>query len=347
MVWYAVERVEDAIELTSDRLWPFEWSTWWRFALLMFFVGGGGGAVTNVFTQGMPDPGVSEPSGSLGVSPAVVLAVVAVVALLAITLALLLAVIGAVMEFVFVDAIRSESVSIRAWFREHLWSGAQLFVFRFGVGLLAAGVGLVFALGLAVVIGVTALGVAQSELIALGVVLGLIYLVIAVPLYILVAIASGIVQGFTTNFAVPIMMTDDANIVAAWISLGRLVRAEWKQLLLYVVVMVLIGIGIAILEFILLAAGAIVVAIPFGLLATPFAALAVWGNGSLGAVAIGVLVVLGVLFVIGVVIVGLFVTVPLVTFKRTFALLVLGDLDEHFDVFEGDRPAIERESPAE
>jgi hypothetical protein len=85
--------------------------------------------------------------------------------------------------------------------------------------------------------------------------------------------------------------------------------------------------------------GAIVAAVPFGIVGLAGGALL-----SVSQIAGGILIaVAAVLFVLTIIVLGLLVAVPVTTYLRYYALLVLGDTNAEFDLIADRRRAI-RES---
>ena len=333
MALYALDDLDDAYAATRAFLFPFDWGRWLRLALVTFFVasttgapssgfqfgGAGGGAdggTNGEFTPADFDAAMAE------IAPFVPLIVAGVV--VAILLALAFAFVGSVMEFVLVESLRVDRVSVREFFGRYTGKGARLFGFRLALGLL----GLLAAV---VVFGFTLVPLLFGQ----SPVIPLVALVVLGPLFVLFALALAVVNGFTTVFAVPVMLLEDRGVLSAWGRLWPTIRAQWRQFAVYavVVVVVLFALGIA---------ASIAVAIPVALAAVAFAVLA--GVGFLaGGVTLTTGVVLALLaipFVLFVLAVVALVQVPVQTYVRYHALLVLGDADERFDLIPDTRRSL-------
>ena len=290
MVWYAVRALDDALSETQSLLLPFDLGTWVRLAVITVFAGLSA-PQTPTFSWEVPPQAAVETTTELVPPelPTIVLGVVLAV----VTIALLFALVGAVMEFVLVDAVRSQSPRIVAPFRRRLGAGLRLFGFRLVVMLAV----FVAALGVVVPVGLTFAFDAPVWLLAL---------LATVPVLVAAALVAAVVLEFTTAFAVPLMVDDGVGVMAAWRRLWPAVRADWEQFAVYALVKVVLLVGAG---FLLGLAGA-VVAIPAGLVVL---------SGALTGLA---LVAVAVALVVALVVVAV-VSVPLVTFLRYHSLCTL------------------------
>jgi len=290
MVWYAVSALDDALSETQTLLLPFDLETWVRLAVITVFAGLSA-PETPTLSWEVPPQAAVETTTEL--APADLPAIVLGVVLAAVTLALLFALVGAVMEFVLVDAVRSQSPRIVAPFRRRLGAGLRLFGFRL-VAMLAvfvAALGVVVPVGLAVVAGSP---------------VWLLALLVTVPVLVAAALVAALILEFTTAFVVPLMADDGVGVMAGWRRLWPEVRTDWEQFAVYALVKVVLLVGAG---FLLGLAGAIV-AIPAGLVVL---------SGALTGLA---LVAVAVTLVVALVVISA-VSVPLVTFLRYHSLCTL------------------------
>lgn len=345
MALYAVDSIDDAIDATKRFLLPFDWSQWLRLAVVVLFIGGGGGsglnAITNIpqfasefgdsgtgsggfeltATLGTLDPGMLVQTGPpapdslpmAGLSLAVILVFVAVFLLVV----LALAVISSTMEFVFVESLASEEIHVRRYFKRNFGNGVRLFLFRLLYGIVSVLLLVIVGAGLAfLVMGPPSQWSVEGALGAL---------LLLVPLLLVYAIVDGNIRGFTTVFVVPIMIHEDRGVLSSWARLWGSIKAEWKQYLAYAFFGFVLALGVGLIATFALIPVVIVLGIPVAILA--FAAMAIGGTASavllwiIGAVAL-------VLFFVAV----LLIQVPLQAFLRYYALLVLGDVREEFDL---------------
>ncbi|WP_136688408.1 DUF7544 domain-containing protein [Halorhabdus amylolytica] len=341
MSLYAVERIDDAVDMTRSFLTPIDAGRWGRLAVIVAFLlggtGGGGGAassVTNAPTTAgsMPESGLPEFSVEFPeLSSTAVAAVLGVIALL-ILVGLIVAGIGAVMEFVFVESLSTAEVHVRRYFRRHAGKGLRLFAFRFvlGLGTLAVLGGATLLLFGDVFAGLLAGDVVMPS--ASRLVVGALVLV---PLGLVVGIAVALVNGFTTEFVVPIMLREDRGVLAGWQRFWPTLVGQWKQYGTYVVVAFGLHIVTEIAGSIVLGIAAVALAIPFLIVAVPVG-FGMVGGGTITAGTIVLLATLLALYLLVLFVAAAVIYVPIKVFHRQFALLVLGDTNAEFDVL-GDR----------
>lgn len=325
MPWYALSTLDDARRATTSLLLPLDPGRWLRLALIAFFVGGVGGGSSgggqgsvNLSSSDFPTgtPGEFPPIDLPSVQSLVPLVAAALVSLFVIALAYLA--IGSVMEFVFVEGATTRTVRIRRPFRQYARLGLRLFAFRVLLGLL------VFTV-VAVPIAATILG---------GLTLSPALFLLVIPVLVLLgllALVVGVVLQLTTDFVVPTMLAEERGVFDAWRRVLPLLRTEWEQAALYVLVRYVLAIGAAIAVGLVVILLALVVALPFVVVGGGlyFVFVSMGGPGLVGWV---VLSLVGALYGLAVVLVSLLVQVPVVTYFRYYALLVLGEFDVSLDL---------------
>jgi len=142
MVLYALDDIDDAIDVTRGLLTPVDRTVWVKLAVVAFFIGGPGAGFNgfqytfggNGGTGGPPPGGVVTPDLGFPVW-ALIAAIVGVVLLIALAFAL----VGSIMEFVFVESLRSEEVTIRRYWGRRWRQGVRLFGFRVLIGFVVLG----------------------------------------------------------------------------------------------------------------------------------------------------------------------------------------------------------------
>ncbi len=329
MALHALEDLDDALEATRNFLTPVDRTRWLKLALIIVFVGVGA-ANPSSFSFGGGDGGAGMPGqpGGIDVGPEVVVIILAVVAV-ALLLGLVVGLIGSIMEFVLIESLRNEAVTIREYWSRRWKQGLRLFGFRIVIGLFfLAGLAVLLAPIVLPLIGVAPVG---------GLSIGLFLLLL--PLFLVLALVFGIVGGFTTVFVVPIMIQNDVGVLAGWRRLWPTITAHWTQYLAYAVANFFLGMVGGVLVGITTALGALVLLLPFGVL---FAV----GIGLLilfPPVGIGVLVIVGILYVLSIISVAALIQVPVTTYLRYYALLVLGDVEPEFDLIPDQRAAVRSE----
>jgi hypothetical protein len=155
--------------------------------------------------------------------------------------------------------------------------------------------------------------------------------------FIVVSILSGLVNGFTTMFVVPVMLGEERNVLSAWRRFWSTLTGQWKQYVAYAVMGFVLQLAGGILSGIALLVGSLVIAIPLGIVGLVGFGIVSVVHSVVGWVIIGIAVVL---FVLAAVVLALLVSVPVQTFLRYYALLVLGDTNADFDLVAEQRRAV-------
>jgi hypothetical protein len=326
--WHAIEAVDDALTATRRFLLPFDFGTWLRLAVVAFFLGGAG-TPTNLFNFTVDRPG-RLPGEVPGVPPDMplpsdqLLQIVAVVAVIAAILGLAFAILSAIMEFVLVDAVVAREIHVRRYVRDRLGKGLRLFGFQIAVGLL-------------VVVAILAL-LAPVALAGGRPVLWLV--VLAIPLFLGLALLVGAVFLLTTDFVVPVMVARDVGVLDGWRAFWPTLRADLAQVGLYVVIRWVLALGVAIAVGLVTGliglAFLVVVGLPVG--------LAFFATGGLGPLVLALAVVVGIPVLLAFLLAVALVQVPVQTYFRYYALLVLGDLEPEFDLLGEFGRAVREES---
>lgn len=337
----AVDDVDDAVEATKAFLLPFDWGVWLRLGVISFFLGGIGGNVPRGDFGGGDLPVGGPPGGGPGtggglpsmpeVSGVLIAAIVAVVLVL-VTIGIVFGVIGAVMEFALIESLRTEEVHVRRYFRQQFGRGLRLFGFRIGLGILALVV-------LVALLGALFVGMGGPEAFSdIGTIL--IFVLATLPILFVVGVLFVLINGFTTTFVVPVMMQTDRSVLGGWRRFWRTLRAEWVEYLVYAglvfVLHLLTGIAIAIVMGIV----ALVLVIPLAIVGV-FGLFAAGGVSPVALLVLGILAILFFLLFLGL---GALVRVPVITFFRYYALLLLGDTDDDLDLIPDRRAEIRSDS---
>lgn len=317
MALHAVQDIGDAFTVTRKFLTPVDIRRWLKLAFVVLFIGGGSSLPGSQFntsggSNGMP---AEEIPASL---PAEISTLVIAAAAVAVVLAVAFALIGAIMEFVFVESLRTGTASIRQYWSERWRQGLRLFGFRIAIGLpmLAVVIGWIALFFVPVLTGLT------GPIVPFGVFL------LGLPILFVVGLLYAVVSSFTTVFVVPMMIKNDCGVLAGWRPLWGSIKAEPKQYLAYAVIGFLLTVGTGLLASVAAGIGAIVLLVPLGLLA-----VIVHVTVSLSStVGIAVLVTLALVFVLAMIVLWAVLRVPIVAYLRYYALLVLGDIDAAFDL---------------
>ncbi|MFC7156135.1 hypothetical protein ACFQPA_11830 [Halomarina halobia] len=329
MTLYALDDLDDALDATRSFLLPFDARRWLKLALVVFFVGGLGANVPAGGNVNVGDAS-SIDVGALPALPADVVTLAVALAAAVLVVALLFALVGSAMEFVLLEALRSDEVAVRRDGRRHLGKALGLFGFR----LLLALVGLALAaLALAPVwLALTGGGAFDPRALVAG-------LALLLPVAAFVGVVLGVVNGFTTVFVVPIMLLEDRGVLAAWRRFWPTLVGAWRQYVVYAVAAFVLNVVGATAVGIVAGLGALVLFVPFGILGwTLFGgALAAGTLSTAGWVALAALLVAFALVAAAVFAV---VQVPVQTYLRYYALFVLGDTDAELDLIPDRRKTV-------
>ncbi len=324
MALHAIDNVSDAFIATTEFLLPFEFRRWLKLAIVAFFLSGGVSVPTVQFNTPGPiegPPGTGVPS----LAPDAV-TIIATVAVAAVGLGVLYGLVGAIMEFVFIESLRTDAVSIRRHWSRRWRQGLRLFGFRIAIGLptLAAVAGWIGLLAAPTLLGTDPV-VPSGPLLVLG-----------VPIVFLVGLLYALVASLTTVFVVPIMIQTDRGVLAGWRVLWGSIKANPKQYLVYLGVAFVLTIAVGIVVSIAVGLAVLVLLVPLAILGVAVY-LTVSLSSTIGLAVLGVAAALFFLLVVGL---WLFVQVPVLTYLRYYALLVLGDIDESLDLVSDRRAAI-------
>jgi hypothetical protein len=332
MALYAVAAAEDALAATKEFLLPVDFRQWAKLALVVLFVGGGGGFNIPGGGGGSPggDGGFTGSPGAPsldGIAPGTLeLAVIAAAVLIGVILLVVLAllVVGPIMEYVLFECLRTQDVALRSFWSAH-W--------RAGLGLLGFRLGLLLAL-VAVFLPLVVLAGLSNPLV----------IVLAIPVAILVVPLFVLVNGFTTLFVVPITIVEECGLIAGWRQLWPTLRDQPQESAAFAVGFALVSIALRIAVGIVTVLAVLALLVPFAILALLAFVL---GGSTLSVPVIVAIGVIGLLFLLLAIATTAVIQVPAVTYKRYYALLVLGDLSARFDLIPGLRGTIRADAAEE
>lgn len=325
MALYATQDIGDAFDVTREFLLPFDLRRWIKLAFVAFFIGGGMSVPTAQFNMSGTSERVPE-TGMPFTVPESIFPIVAAIVVAAVVLALVFGIIGSVMEFVFIESLRTGDVAIRSYWGERWRQGLRLFGFRVAISL---PVFLLVAAWMALLV-VPLIGVSSAPLVPFAVFL------LGIPVLFVIGLVYGVVMTFTTVFVVPIMIAEDVGVIAGWRRLWPSIKANWQQYLVYAIIAFVLTIAAGFLASVVLGIGALVLLIPFGVLAG-IVQVTVSVSSTVG---LAIVAVLGFVFLVALVVLGALIQVPILTYLRYYALLVLGDIDASFDIIADRRSAV-------
>lgn len=233
MVWYSLEAFDPAIKRTKKALVePFDFWKWMRLGIIAFFVGGGMGTPNFNFPANWQSENrkMAVPSTQEIIDKAtqfwhqyqtyILIALVFIILII-----LLFILLSSIMEFVFVESLVTNRVSIRSYFGKHMHHGFNLFIIRMILGI--------GSLSLFILAMMPVLRQLLSGSITPGFIIGSILWFFVIAL--ILAALNGIIGSFI-GLAIPVVIYQEVGIINAIKTvLGRF-REDWKQIGVYWVV---------------------------------------------------------------------------------------------------------------
>lgn len=335
MALYAINDLNDAWAATREFLLPLSVRRLLVLAVIVFFVGGTGLNIPGGGGTGGPptetdmgaEPNLDAAWGFV-LDNALAIGLIGAAILL---LVLAFTFVGALMEFTFIQSLRTDEVRFWGYSRQYFASGLRLFGFRIVLGI----VGLVSTLTL-FGLGLAAFGVGEIQV-------GGVVLVALAALAVLAIFSITLVDAFTTAFVVPVMLVQDTGVLTGWRTFWPTLVGAWKQYLAYAVAALVLTIAAGVVVAMLLGIAAIVAGIPLAIVGG--LTLVTIGTGE--TVTVVVIAALVFLFVVAMVVAALLLQVPVQTYLRYYALFVLGDTERDLDPIPEIRAAVrDRDGPS-
>ncbi|MEA3281616.1 MAG: DUF4013 domain-containing protein [Euryarchaeota archaeon] len=249
--WIAWAAIEGALTKTKQILFePFDFTKWVKLAIILFFIGGiGGGGSGNFnsnplsgnfgdfgdsYSDAELDAFVTETVSevSVFVHQYMTYIVLAVLAILLVTA--LFSYISNVMQFVFVESVVRNHVTIREYIMNNLGNGLRLFILNWTLWiafLIAIILSLLPALSSALDEDVSALFFGSLIPFFVVLVLGIIILLII---------------GSFINLAIPVMLYENVGVLKALSKVTSTAAHSISQVLVYWIIRVVLGIIIGI-----------------------------------------------------------------------------------------------------
>ncbi|WFN37528.1 DUF4013 domain-containing protein [Methanomicrobium antiquum] len=314
--YYAFSSIDPAIERTKRLLWPFNKGIWLRIALISLFIGGFTSFNPFQFTSGTDS--TEMPSSFAGSDLfmdqlPVILGVVAVI----IILALIFGYISCVFQYLFVECLSKNEFAIRKYFKTNTKRGARLFGFELVIGGLLIAVIMIAVFMM--IMGFASVSIDSMQKVGFFISIFLLVLLLSIPI--------GIIMLFTVDFVVPIMIKENCKLIEGWKKCWGVIKTDWSQTIIYLIMRIIIGIVVFILMFIAIMIAALVLAIPFFIVGL----IAVGLNPGSFAIAF---IILLILFILCMIPISLLISVPFITFGRYYSLNVLGLLDNNYTMLE-------------
>ncbi|WP_440765660.1 DUF7544 domain-containing protein [Natronorubrum sp. DTA7] len=334
----AIDDLSDALETTRNFLTPVSPGLWLKLAIVVFFVsslGMGGPTVPGgdvgtfadepTFEEETPSE-VEEFEEEFPVEDLLILLLV--VGGIILFLWLLYAIISAVMQFVFIESLRSTEVHVRRYFKANLGNGLRLFLFRVGLFLV---VGILGTAPAAVIWLQGGFDTISGAIVA-------VYALYGIGLFLVYSLA----RRFTDEFVAPVMLLEDRGVLGGWRRFWSTLTGNWTEYLVYLVLVWILSLAITIGVWFVILFGAFALLIPFAIVIF----LLVLAAGEIGAI---LSVLVGIVAFLTILLFVALVWTPIATYFQYYALLLLGDTNADLDLIPEQRAAVRADGgePAE
>src|SRR5665648_340988 len=326
--WHGIDAIDAAIQSTKKFFFsPFSWNKWIKIAIVLFLVGGGGYS----FSPGSYNP-QQFIAPSEGVDPfdtAVLseimdfmdeyLYLILAAIILTLIFILVFAYIHSVFRFVLIESLVNNDVRIIEYAKNNLWHGAQLFIARGTLGLLLI---LIILGGLSAFVMFTP-DVSSSVPAPAPTIIAMVLAGIG-GIFVLSIVFS--ILGSFISLSAPVMIYGHMNIVSAFSLVVRNSIKDYKQILVYWFIRIILGIAVGIVVRIValiigLIVGFILLIMGIALVAF-FAALGLSWSANIVLIGAGILILIIVMLIL--VLFIQFVTAPVPVFLEYHLLIFTG-----------------------
>ncbi len=324
MNWYSIDAIDASIKGTKKTLTqPFDFWKWIRLGIISVLIGNSGigngynfGNFNQRYTEkerALPQTGeiINQISQFWHQYQTYILIGLAVI----IFIILLFGLISSIMEFVLVESLVTNVVTIRAYFRKYLRPGFNLFVIQTILGI--------FFLSLFILAMVPILlpFLESPGAISFGKILVAIIWFIAVLL--VLGTIGGIVRSFI-SLSIPLVMYEGIGVIAAIKKIIGKFKADWKQIIVYWVMRIILGLAagiiVGIAALVLLIVTLIIILVPGAFL---YFILSWLGHGTQSALFWIVMIPYGIIASILLILLILIVSAPVPVFMKYHLLTFL------------------------
>jgi len=324
MSWHSIDAIDAAIKRTKKALIePFDFWKWIKLGIISILIGNGGienGSNFGDFNQRYAEeekagPSTGEIINQISQFWQQYQTYILIGLTFIILVILLFGLISSIMEFVLVESLVTNVVKVRAYFRKYFRVGFNLFVIQTILGI--------FFLSLFILAMVPILvpllespGAITFGNILMAIFWGIFVLVI-------IAIFSLILSSFI-NLSIPLVMYGGTGIIEALkIILGKF-KADWKQIIVYWVMRIILGLAagiiVGIVALILLVVTIIILLVPGAVL---YFILSGIGHGTQSALFWIVMIPYGFIAAIILILLFLIVSAPVPVFMKYHMLTFL------------------------
>ncbi len=332
MALNALEIIQPTLDKVKELLLPLDIAKWMKLAFVVLIAGassGGGQYVGNMGNMGDFDELGEEVSYEKieaaildFLTVEIILAIAVAVALLVLLL-IFWGYISSIFTFIFLEASVTKEVKIIEGFKRNLWRGFSLFLFRTGATL-------VFLVLSASMITLPLLLVFGGNVGALlSIPLFIFFFVTFVPFIIVFSVIISMAE----DFAVPIMSLRGDGIISSMKHSLHLFKKEIWQFVVYYIMKTALGMAAGIISLILLIPLMLLAGIGFAILAVigMVAGISLSWNPALIIIAI-VAAIIGIILSIYL---SALITLPIPVFFRYYSLMFLREQDRSLDFEKG------------
>lgn len=301
---------------------PFVFKKWLGLGFAFLLAGMGGGFNFNF-------PSQREPNGPQQMPPPqwdtvttwlehhILLVIAAGAAIFLISIVFIW--LSSVFKFVYTEQIVRDTGAIKEPFARLKRLGKSYFLWQLGFALVVA-----IILGVLVALPILSVFVFVPD-VGLGLKVGVT--IIAALIGIVVIIGAGITDIFARDFVVTTMYVRNLKVLEAWRVVLPILRANAGQIILYLLILIVIAICIGIAGIFIALAVMLALLIPVGLLVLIGYLIFMAAHLTWTPVVIGIAATLGIIVLLGITYLMQCAFQPLGVFRRSFALIVIGQAD--------------------
>jgi hypothetical protein len=331
-----IDALNDAMKNTRRVLFrPVDRKKWLYLALVYLLAGGSGGSGSGGGgSSGRDHSGHGALSGlpewfrkfltdlKALESMAIVLTTIAIVGVMAILL--LFVYVNCVFQFIFIQCIAENRILIGEYWHRFKRQGTSYLLWILSFSVIAVG-------ALAIIFGVPiALLYPSITAGTLPLSIQIILIVLGIGLFMFTIFVMAIIGVITRDLVIPIMVGKEESVVGAWKLLIPSLRKDLAQVLLYFLIKMAIGLGMALVSLIAVLIACVICGIVFGL-----PALLVYLFLTVAKITAGPLIAsIGAFWILAALLALIFMTAVMVlpagVYERSYNMAFLGRLNSDF-----------------